>query len=581
MTKLQALGGRVYSDWHNLGRSLTEINRKQQAAARETHFRSKARASCAVLMAAFLLYYGILPRVLLLLIANFQLRLSLRRLRPSLTAPYFAKIVAYLSNPPMGPSPEPALATDGQIGPVGPVDGSLTSPDQKPAKAKPAVTSTEPPEGAPPSSSLAVVFSYEVEVPANGWSDAIPLSAFGEVHDLGNANDRASRTLIISALRGLAVEIRDLVVVVDLIGSPDNQFVTFLQATIGLLPESARSGTVVLLSGGERLRAKFSDDVDRIRTRVLLWREKIAHCGVPEDHIFEFDHHVATAQSRHELRDRLEAIRGNGSGRVRQSSSAIRLAGRFSKAGTLICDAVKMVAGCSDADRFGSETRELHQRIRDLYEQEASLLARAFATVGGTPQSLTPVLTAAGDQASAGIDKLQNGAQTLVQVGRDKAEQAQQWWSHFKGYTAGLSGRWAVAVGLAAALSGSLAGVPAMASLWAFVAGAALGCQVPSLFSSLKQKLLRLLPGAGRGGTGNAAIQVTTDDMCLDDLVRTNVVWALVLELQGNSEEVIAKTLQWLLTDCHPGLIESLGKTQELLHEVEDRLRQLLATAST
>lgn len=87
-----------------LGTALSDINRKQQAAAQAASLYSTARASSAHLMAAFLLYYGILPRLILFVIAKIQLARSLRTLRPSLTSPYIAKVIENLTRPPMGPS---------------------------------------------------------------------------------------------------------------------------------------------------------------------------------------------------------------------------------------------------------------------------------------------------------------------------------------------------------------------------------------------------------------------------------------------------------------------------------------------
>ena len=103
------------------------------------------------------------------------------------------------------------------------------------------------------------------------------------------------------------------------------------------------------------------------------------------------------------------------------------------------------------------------------------------------------------------------------------------------------------------------------------VAGAAIGLHAPLVV----EKLRRLMRGGGHKPAKESEAEHLIADVCLDDLIRANVIWALVLELQGNSEEVIAKTLQRLLTTYDSDVVDSLEKTQELLHELEGRLRRL------
>jgi hypothetical protein len=614
--KPQSTTGHINAGQLALGNLLNDVNRQQQAAIQEAYLRRTARASCSHLMASFLLYYGILPRLLLFVIARIQLARSLRTIRPSLTSPYIAQIIANLSKPPMGPSSDPALPTQtspdevpftsrANAVPIVPNSEDTSEPTllppaqlvsvpstlatnapppslaRTPEETAPAAMSTDlgdRPVDAPsmpqPPPKSAAIFGYEVETPASGWGDAIPVSMLGEVADLGNAADRKSRSRVVSELGRLASEVRFLTIVVDLIGSPDNHFVSFLRAAIASLPADAIPRTVVLLSGGDDLRVKFSGDAERIRVRVRLWRDKVAECGVHENHVFEFDHRVATPESRRHLLERLEPILGAIPGQVLRSAAAVCLAGKFDRASKLICASAKSAATYSGPDQFANQTRELHEKICGLYDHEVTWLSRTCAAFSHPSDSLPPLVAAGADQASAALDKLQDGASSLIDVGRENLQQAQQWWSRFKGYARGLSGRWAIAGGLAAALGGSLVGVPAMATVWLLAAGAAVGSQFPLL----KQKLFALLPYASDNQMEAADAGVAPAGFSLDDLVRTNVVWALVLELQGNSEETIATTLRCVLNDCCPGFIETVNETQELLDQVQQRLRQMPAT---
>ena len=100
VAEVQLLVRRVFSEAHGLTKLISDINKKQQVAIAQVDSRNRARRSCVDLMAAFLIYYGILPRFVLLIIARIQLRLSLGQLRPSLTSPYFSQIISNLKSPP-------------------------------------------------------------------------------------------------------------------------------------------------------------------------------------------------------------------------------------------------------------------------------------------------------------------------------------------------------------------------------------------------------------------------------------------------------------------------------------------------
>ena len=292
----------------------------------------------------------------------------------------------------------------------------------------------------PASRELSIVFGYEVSVPTNGWQAAIPVSELGEVIDLGDAKDGKSQDSVIDELNRLATEIRFLTIVLNLTGSPDNQFVKFLCAAIKPRTDGNPLDTVVLLSGGQRLRKKLSGDSEAIHTRVVLWRQELSRCGIHADRILEFDHYTATAQSRHDLLGQFQALCLKKPRRGVADSPTVHLAGLFSKAARLIYETAAVVVGCNDADRLASETRNLHNRIHDVYQNDATWLARACAAVGCHADSIAPILNAANDQAVAGLDKLQEGATSLTQAGRKKVEELQQMLESFNRYRRGLSG---------------------------------------------------------------------------------------------------------------------------------------------
>jgi hypothetical protein len=566
---------------------LDDIQAKRQDAVQ---LRTRARAACVDLMAAFLLYYGFLPRVVLAVLARIQFRLSVRRLIPSLTAPYFATILSNLKSPPLAPSPELVEATsasgksarESDMPPSS--ESSQISPPELDADLRDVSVSTMPvppkkpavqPAPRPPLPSLSVVFSYEIKPPEEGWAEAFGLAEFGKPVDLGNATDRTSRKHVIDEMNRLSTQIRNITIVLDLVGSPDNQVITFIRTALACVPETVRAETVTILTCGDRLRKKYSGNPERVHTHVFLWREEIAKCGIPEEHILEHDHQLATTASLQILVSRLRAVH-HKSEPSPPSSSGVRIAGKFPQAKRLVHNAVQTLSSSMEPGRHEVAARQLHQEIQSLYQQEANSFAKALSKFREVSPSLTPIVDSAASEVSRRISQVQDGASDVMQVGREQIEHVQHLLLRFKRYKDGLSGRWAVAFGLAGALAGlSVVGATAVAGL-ATIATATLGLHVPILAA----KLRNLLRSPSKEPTNDSEVTNALDSFSLDDLVRTSVAWALVLELQGNTEEAITHTLQCVLAGCCPDLVDSLAKTTELLDEVEQRLAQVSAATT-
>jgi hypothetical protein len=541
---------------------------KDQKAPMASEFREKERRACATLMASLLLYYGLLPRAILALLAFVQLRLTVRTLHPSPTSPYFAAIIGNLTTVPIDTSSKPAE----------PTSTPQTSWEPPPTGTNAAVPHQLPPSSQPCSTPRAVVFSYEVSPPKDGWASALNLKGDARRDDLGNAEDRASRQRIVGELERDSQAITSVMLVVDLIGSPDNQFMGFVRSALTPLSDSARAASIALLSGGERLRRKFSDDAEPIRTRVLLWRQEIVKCGIHEENVFEFDHASMTAGSRQVLLNHLKRI-GKPSNDVQPSGRSIRLGGRFAQARTLISAAANSISSPASPDQLAAKTKELHQQLHELYGQEPSMFSRSFAQVKGIATPFGPGLDTVSAQASAGLGKLREGAEAIGGVGLKSAEQVLQGLSSVVEYAKGLDFRWGGAFALAALAAPFLAGAGAITAAGAATVaglGLATGIHVPMI----TKKLARLIPGMSRKTTEAGDGQPDGEDFGLDDLVRTAVVWALVLELQGNSQDVIVKALQRVLAGCYPDVVDSPDKAQALLNEVTERLRTLAAVGS-
>lgn len=537
---------------------------KDQTEEITSDFRERERRACATLMASLLLYYGLLPRAILALLAFVQLRLTVRTLHPSPTSPYFSKIIDNLTNLPIGTSSNPAEPTESPEAPAAPQSTS----------AEPSPTHRSPPARTTSNPTRTIVFSYEITPPKQGWPSALGLTDRSRLEDLGNADARPSRQNIVDELTREPDSISRLLIVVDLLGSPDNQFLTFFAATLASLSDSARGGSVGLLTGGERLRQKFSGDLDSIRTRVLLWRQELVRCGISNNNVLEFDHASVTAKSRQQLADHLASTSGPLD-RIHRQAPGIRLAGRFTQARALIFDAARSVSSSSSSEQLGIKTRDLHRELQDLYGQPPSIFSRSFAQLKDIATPLGPALDKISTQASAGLGKVREGAEALGGIGLQSAEQALQALSSVLGYAKGLDLRWGGAFALAALSAAPfIAGAGAITAAGAATAGAlglATGVHVPMI----TRKLASLISGGHARTSEDDGIGADAEDFALDDLVRTAVIWALVLELQGNSEDAIVTSLHRVLAGCCPDIVDSSIKAEALLDEIDERLRAL------
>jgi hypothetical protein len=152
-------------------------------------------------------------------------------------------------------------------------------------------------------------------------------------------------------------------------------------------------------------------------------------------------------------------------------------------------------------------------------------------------------------------------------------------------YTKGLSGKWAIGGGLVCALgSGALAVLSAPALLPALIPAAAIGAQAGVLGGVLSAHAphlaakLRFRKATPEESPGDEDDTLPEEDFSLEDLVRSSTLLALILELQGNSEDRIARALETILADdsetrlttpedCSRWLSELTGRTETYLSQ--------------
>ncbi len=516
------------------------------AETRATH-----RAASARLLFAMLLYYGLLPRCLLAAIAGVQVARSVRALRPKLGDPYFRQVLERLQLPPMGSSDDIPKGEDRAERGSAPAAASPGATQiQRPASACAAMK-----PAAAPASKLAVA-AFEVAVPKDAWLSTFALDERDRAWVLGNAADRASRKAVVDALTAAAPEIARVLLVASLREAPDDLFLQFLAALLASLPAAAAAETVLVLTGGEALREKFGGDADRVEGRVRLWRQRAAACGVSPDRVVEFDHENATSEARRLLRARLDGLWRAGSSGGTGAAPRLHRANRFAEAARLIVQCAEQAAQTASPEEMERQTQSLHARLRELYGRETGLLTKALAKAGPDLERFGQSLADAGRQAGQhAADRLRDGLAAWTNGA-----------ARIRAYLGGLSGRWAAAGGLVAAL-----GLTSLGLTPALVGGAVaslFGLHAPLLLAKLGWRRDPAEPG-----------EAAAERLSLDDLVRSSVVWALVLEVQGSPEESIARALAGILADLDRP-VASAGEARQLLDTVSGRLEALGAQAT-
>lgn len=514
------------------------------------------------LFLAFVLYYGVLPRALLTLIAFALAKRGWRQLQPDLHDTYVRNVLARIQTPPFStevtdhaeleratpanelarqqsaaseeapPGSVPAVAAN--VAPSG-AQASTTNPT---GSSEPAET----PVADLPLGSLTAICSFDTPPSDESWTKTLAFDRHWQLLDLGNAGSRADRQRVLGALEESSNEIGLLLIVANLLDNPDGLFEDFLQRTHAAILQHARRGLILL--GGERVRQRYDGDADQVARRVALWKRKATALGTPADAVLEFDAEHQTSASRAQLHQQLAQLqpKNDGTGTT-EPLGTIHTAGQLSRATALIAGAAHRDVVDKSEEDLQADAARLHGEIRELYQRQATELDKAFRSVKiDTNRMRAAIRDTAGD-ATATLDSLTHFSQMADRIGR---------------YTSGLSGRWAVASGLVCGIgSGALAIAAAPAALPALLPAAFIGAKTGLLGGVFGAHIKHIAGKLRRGGGGsetdksndNNAKQPEDMAFSLDDLVRANALWALVLEFQGTREELIAKLLREILKD--------------------------------
>lgn len=250
----------------------------------------------AGLLLGSLIVYGVLPRLVLVLLCLGLGRRAIRRYRLDTSRPGFARLQERLA---------PLAQTTGVIdadqdGPAAASSASAALPKDE-ADAAAALPSPAQGVGDGP----VAILAFESEPPARGWPR--PASGFGWL-DCGSIEDRADRARVRARLGAAIRPPRLLVLACSLLTAPDRGVGAFLAEFAG----EAGLPLGLLLSQDQHYRARVPGDetakASAVGQRIADWRQIALAAGIPAANIAVIDLDQPAAATR----QRLQAWLGRG-----------------------------------------------------------------------------------------------------------------------------------------------------------------------------------------------------------------------------------------------------------------------------
>jgi hypothetical protein len=443
----------------------------------------------AGLVLGCIVVYGILPRAVALLFSALAARRAVGRIRLDTSHLGFARLRPLLM---------PAARSVGIVDPERPDDTERVVD-----------TAESPPLGR---DGPVALIGLEIDRPASGW----PPSVRGiEWQDLGFVNDRTDRQ---RALDGLAEGIptpRAVLIACALTVTPDRGHLAFFRD----LKRQARLALVILLTGGQRLRARGHPQT--LATRVDDWRRLALAAGVPEERVIEVDlDHLTDASAR-----RLARRLGADPGALAEDDGGHPVIG---EAFDTIADHARRWQDVPDE----RQRLALHQAIAALYRNRLSHWPGALRLTleDGVPDA----------------QSLSAAAERVVALLPARLRISPRWLS-------------------AGALAGAL-GCLATATLAAPVALAALPA-----WTGLGAALAAVLERATTGETA-----ATAEGRDIGEPVAAAAMFALILHLQGREEATITDLLDRTLGDDDVPRLADASAARAWLDATRERLDRAL-----
>ncbi len=557
--------------------------------ARRADLEQEFRATWTKYLLALLVVYGLLPRLALFAL-QFGLRwLFARDLWPRTDLEYFRETIRQIYEPPIGTeSPDEPEAPAEPVSSATAAHPPVTEPPPVAESSPTAIPPEPPPSPAPPPPTQWWVVSYEVPPPASGWPRALQLPSDPPIEDCGQIATRQARHEFLKRLAAQRDVVARLIVVADVTETPDHTFQDVLGEMTSCLadqePPRLAGRMSVVLTELERLRKQESGQAEGIARRVEVWRSRCERQGVPPGNIWEFDHNTPTAEAQARLAERWRDLLLATRARLPQAAQnhdaeAWIVAGRFPQAAERILSAVETLRGDEDAETLQRRAAELNAQLTILYrEQTETFLARARQW----------------QHANRGM--VEAWSRQIAQAVPD-VRNAAEWAGPFAMLNSAmghLRSRWAVAggsLGLMLGVGGSLAALPvlplaalpALATMAASsgAVGGAVGTLLGARASALLGGKSRSAPEDPTADEDASALSAATPaQRGCDELARGGILWALVLELQGNTAKRVASGLARATESVGDELLDDAAAVQQALGRIQKALRTLAQDAT-
>ncbi len=531
--------------------------------------RSKSEQARRTLWSRFLVMLvfisAVLPRVLLCCVSLFLADCAQRGMNPIINDDYYRETLKF-SDPTewdeITDPPDPILK------PKPPEEGG---PDKPPPPVKPSPPKQEP-SVVTSTQELGhdlIVLSYEALLKEEDLLNFLPLPKDCRASNLGNVDGAIQRKEMLDRLPQVLAADTAVILFVRAAGIADGSFNQFMSKLRQLVV--GKPGLMVILTHLDRLRERWSGDGAQMEMQLKGWR---GACAAAEQ-IVQFDHERPTQGSRKMLGEHLRLFLGDSAPSA-LSSTRLHLADKFDFAAQYIREAAKHGLERTEADAWREETVGISQRLRKLYDQETTLLEQSVSK-----------LWASKPQLREGLKELTNTLKNMVPDPESVARWGGKAAVLFEVFR-NLPTQWGVGGALAGLCVGALPGAVALATLATPLAlpvamytlaglpgfgaiGAGLGASLPVAW----KKLFRSTANAGVNESSDVVEPVP--DLNLDDLTRTAILLALVLELQGNASVVIAEQINSIVGDLQNGLFGTLEQVDHVLDRICERLHKLQA----
>ncbi len=602
------------------GASLVEVRSDDPEA--QARLEADIRTEWSGRLLALPLVFVLLPRLILLLLSRLMLGRALKQMRPDPQRDDYARLImGYLTRPPvhgLSHIHDDAIAALTEVEPNDPrVEPVLAVQTISPPTITPPSTTPTGTDHAPPTPSDRVIVSNPTPSPAptitatplapartkrvptatlSFWYETQPpdqveafLKSAGrrQITDAwfsrGEIDGRRARRALLDWLEAQREPIAQILMIVDLNRTPDDQLRTFLSR----LHEAAATHAHfrAILTGGESLRQRYAHDPERIGQRITLWRSTLGETGFADRGVREHDFQTETEASR----SRLAAwLSGNPEPQDSQdvpgtnSEASVDRAERF-RAGLFPEAIPKILEPLGEFEAGHVEpfiaAERIQQQLTQLYRDgdgKAADRSRLGTWLKPSNETL--------DQLTARWDAVR---EALPQTDGWDVDSARHWVgqvARLERLTRLLPTKWTGIGGLCGAVLGTSgaialgAAAPAVAlpAVWAAALnagvvggglGAAMGQWLPG---RMKSRNSTADPGTTVSPTETEADQAATPPD-FDQVARSGLLWALILELQGNPEQTIAEGLREILGEPGPPLTTT-DQVADHLRQIEDRL---------